>query len=482
MCVFFGFTGTAFAQTSLVITEIMYDLPGTDSEHEWVEIHNPGSSAVTLVGGIGGGSWRFNDGSNHTLAETPASGSMTLNAGAYAIISANAATFLADHPTFNGTVIDTVMSLANSGDTLKIIDGEGNISDTVTYTSSQGAVGDGNSLQLSGSSWVSGTPTPGANAVGSSGTTTTSQNTSNTNTQADTTAAAEVKKKVIADEPAHIQSEISVPLVGITGMPIRITTTVHGTHAEERRWGEFRYAFGDGTGKTKKVSDPFDHIYEYPGTYVLTFEYRSYAYLEKPEATSRHVIEIREAGVHVKTNADGTLDIVNDSDYEADISGWTLQQDATSFSFSVGTAILPGKSIRVNPKQFGFSTNGNFTLVLSSGVPIQQTEPVLAAISTKEKQVTNEPVAIYVPKEAPPTVLADIEKNAPLLLEANALGAVSESKKESRSSVIPFLVGLVGIIGGSIYALKYAKLKKAETPTPNESKEIADTIRIIDDE
>jgi len=43
----FFFTNTAFAQVA--ITEIMYDLEGSDSGREWVEIHNTSSAEIDLA-------------------------------------------------------------------------------------------------------------------------------------------------------------------------------------------------------------------------------------------------------------------------------------------------------------------------------------------------------------------------------------------------------------------------------------------------
>ena len=41
------------------ITEIMYDLEGTDTDREWIEVHNETGTEIDLTG------WKFYDGSNH---------------------------------------------------------------------------------------------------------------------------------------------------------------------------------------------------------------------------------------------------------------------------------------------------------------------------------------------------------------------------------------------------------------------------------
>ena len=132
------------AINDVVINEIMYDLPGTDSKHEWIEILNTSDTEIDLT------DWKFNDGSNHILNEPPKNGgqgSLKISAGEYLILTGDATIFLTDHPGFSGTVIDTVMSLKNTSATLKILHSEGNEINSVTYESTWGADGNGKTLE-----------------------------------------------------------------------------------------------------------------------------------------------------------------------------------------------------------------------------------------------------------------------------------------------------------------------------------------------
>ncbi|MDI6591699.1 MAG: lamin tail domain-containing protein [Patescibacteria group bacterium] len=128
---------------NLIITELMYNLEGKDNLHEWVEIYNRGKEDIILLGGHSPGSWRFNDGKNHLLNIE----ALTISPGQYFILADDAQTFLADHPGFKGVVIDTVMSLKNTSETLKLIDGEGKEVENVTYQNSWGGNGNGKSLE-----------------------------------------------------------------------------------------------------------------------------------------------------------------------------------------------------------------------------------------------------------------------------------------------------------------------------------------------
>jgi hypothetical protein len=134
----------------IIIIEIMYDLSGTDDKHEWVELYNNGDSPVDLTG------YKFNDGdtaTNHALnvpPENDSRGSMILNAGDYALLAGNAATLAADLPAYDGTIIDTVLSLSNTGTTLKLLDKDGLEISTVSYNKDLGAAGNGRTLEWDG--------------------------------------------------------------------------------------------------------------------------------------------------------------------------------------------------------------------------------------------------------------------------------------------------------------------------------------------
>lgn len=153
------------ADQDLIVNEIMYDFPGSDTGHEWVELFNSGDSPITIIGGSTTGAWRINDGANHLFSSTAAQGSMTVGAKEYVIIAQNTATFLSDRPGFSGSLIESSgLSLGNTSATVGLrIGSGGTIWGQATYQNDQGAKGDGNSLQRkTDGSWLAAAPTPGS--------------------------------------------------------------------------------------------------------------------------------------------------------------------------------------------------------------------------------------------------------------------------------------------------------------------------------
>lgn len=165
----FVFSSPVFAvDQDLIINEVMYDFPDSDTNHEWIELFNSGDSPVTIVGGSSGGSWRINDGSNHTFGATAVQGSMVIDSQDYVIITKSASTFLADNPGFTGNIIESSISLGNTSATVGLrINADGALWGQLTYQNTQGAAGDGNSLQkTSDGSIIAALPNPGvANAT-----------------------------------------------------------------------------------------------------------------------------------------------------------------------------------------------------------------------------------------------------------------------------------------------------------------------------
>ncbi len=149
----FGIT-TVFAQ--VIITEIMYDTPGTDTKHEWIEVYNNGNEAVNLS------NWKLKEGgTNHNLAWVK--GTSMLTAGSYAVIADDATIFLADFSQFNATLFDSTFTsgLSNSGEELAIVDETGTTISVLTYLPLPLASGKGSALCLVNNWWKECLPTPG---------------------------------------------------------------------------------------------------------------------------------------------------------------------------------------------------------------------------------------------------------------------------------------------------------------------------------
>lgn len=129
------------SEQDLVISEIMYDIDGADSGHEWIELYNSGPEELIVSS-----TWRFFDGSNHNI--NLYQGTSTIASQDFFVLADNSEQFLLDYPNFIGNLYDTVMNLPNSSSSLAIsFDGGASYALEEQYDSFWGADGDGYSLE-----------------------------------------------------------------------------------------------------------------------------------------------------------------------------------------------------------------------------------------------------------------------------------------------------------------------------------------------
>lgn len=125
---FFAYTPSVLAtDTDIVITEIA---AYQQSDHEWIEVYNKGTTAVDLTG------WKFFESdTNHALSAFR--GDLTIDSGEYAVIADNAANTAADYPAYTGTLIDSSWSTLNeSGEIVAIKSVAGIAIEQFTYIAS----------------------------------------------------------------------------------------------------------------------------------------------------------------------------------------------------------------------------------------------------------------------------------------------------------------------------------------------------------
>jgi len=138
----------------IVINEIMYDLSGSDSRREWVELYNKGTTTVDLSG------WKlYENETNHSLSQHQ--GGLLLAENSYAIVADNSEIFLEDNPLYTGILIESAFSLNNESE-LIAIKNQTLLIDSFSYNAEMGASGNGNSLQKFDDKWEEALPTPGA--------------------------------------------------------------------------------------------------------------------------------------------------------------------------------------------------------------------------------------------------------------------------------------------------------------------------------
>jgi len=320
---FLALSRVAFAAVS--ITEIMYAPSGADDDHEWIEIYNDGT--VTDVS-----AWKFFEGGvNHGL--TLHQGNATLPSGGYAIIADNAVKFLQDFPSYSGALFDSSFSLLNSSETLSLKDDQSNVADSVTYDAAWGAKDDGNSLQKTGGSFSAAAPTPGSGIAGSGGETPSSEGTA-----ASTSPSSSGSSSSNWPVEPQIFANAGPDRIAVAGADIVFEGKASGLQKEPIENARFVWNFGDGVrAEGKKVS----HAYRFPGDYIVVLDVASGYY----SASDRARVQVEASAVTIARVGDGFIELMNGSNHELDLSGWTLRSSGTLFVLPDHTVIAGNKKL-----------------------------------------------------------------------------------------------------------------------------------------
>ena len=523
----FVFLPVSFAKAAVVFTEVMYDPAGTDDKHEWVEVFNNGTSAVDMTkyflqtDGVGS--------SYHAITSV---GSTTLlPAGAYAIIAQDAPTFSIDQTGFSGILFDSSWSdLSDSaGKTLVINDANKTALDQYTYDPSIGASNDGNSLQKNSSDvWVSALPTPGFATYDTSTNNTSSSTEENTSAQSGSTSANDTSSTNTATSSVIYSStpiptvQLVVPRTVIAGVPVNINYSVSGTDTIPLNSKTFRVSLGDGAEHYDYSQNVFSHVYAYPGTYVVYFEYMQNPYnINDPKNLSiRRTIEVLPSPVVISdTNIDGSVEISNPEAREVDISGWILRSLSNPlmyFTIPDNTIILPGKKIIFSKDITGFVYENIQTLELSlpSGVSVAVYDGSDTSLggNTQENSVSDTVETSYANTQAAPTSqVAVIKKSTNISnnsgnvhtanysatlsqgdvdsqvsstgtgtqIQAEALSSINTTDSQNHDSFpfVPVALGFAGVVIVSLYTIKTLNASHVNGGQEND----ADRIRIIED-
>jgi hypothetical protein len=339
--ILFGWFLPSIVNAQAVITEIMYDVEGTDTGREWIEIKNIGSEEIDLS------AWKFYEANtNHKIT---AMGSSILSPGGFALLVDDPAKFKTDNPIFSGLIFDSVFSLGNTGETVVLRDQNAADIDTVTYSSESGANGDGNSLQKTAAgTWVSAAPTLGEDTVA-----TISENPSQENEKhedkddspqtVDSSYSSHQSQSTIFS--SYEEPELAITSgrsrLGYVGVPIEFEAKLK--KAKNVSMGNSItsvWSMGDGS----QMSGQFiSHTYEFPGEYNVIVNSDNGGV----HAVSKSKVKIVEPKVLIKSVDEKGIEITNLDSSELNIGGFVLTTKDKRFVIPADTIISAKSTIKI---------------------------------------------------------------------------------------------------------------------------------------
>ncbi len=316
--IFFLFCVTSIF--SLQITEINYDLEGSDSVSpgEWIEIYNDSTSEIEI-----GNIKFFESGAYHNINEYGSSG-IVIPTGAYAIVAHRADLFFDFYPTFTGLVFDSSFSLLNTGEVLTLTDENQLELDSFTYTQEDGAAGDGNTLHKDGASIVAGLPTPGEIYQQS-------QIQDNEPEEETTISSSSTTQDLKTSYEIIVEGNLFAGVVN--------NFFVRAKKGSQTIIPSVHWNFGDtNTAEGNKVF----YFYEDPGTYHITASNK-----KTGDVITTLVVVITEPTIRIERNGK-EYKLLNLSNSSINVSKWSVtDKEKTLFVFPKHSILLRNQSIKL---------------------------------------------------------------------------------------------------------------------------------------
>jgi hypothetical protein len=309
-----------FVFAQILITEIMYDLEGSDSGREWIEITNIGSESLDLT------NWKFYENqTNHGLSIYQ--GDVNLGTLESAIFVADSDKFLADWPNFDGVIFDSSFSLNNTGELLSLRDPELIDIDSVQYLSDWGADGDGNSLQLINTEWLPAVPSPGVYSSGSI-----QEEDEVTEVTEEKSSSGSKWTPMVNFPNGEIKTRIIAPKTILSGASTFFRSESLGVENEKLENARHLWNFGDGS---IREGEQVLYNYIYPGEYLIYLDVSS----ENFNTNDKIYIKVVLSPLSISEAKNEFIKLLNDSKEEIDMSFWIIQAGEKFFHIPKNTFV-----------------------------------------------------------------------------------------------------------------------------------------------
>ncbi len=443
---FLAFSGIAHAD--VIINEVAW-MGTTGSQYgEWVELYNDSSSDVSLA------NWKLYEAGGSTLIFTL---SKTISANSFLVIERTTASSPDPLPSVNDESGSFGGSgLSNTGEFLVLKDANNNTADSLDFSSGWPA-GDADTkdtMQKSGSAWITAMPTPDAeNKTSSSSGSGNGSGNGTGETETETTTPTKTTPVVVPT----IKTKITAKTTALAGLALDMQGGATGFLGETLYYGKYFWNFGDGDSTETKSIDKFTHTYFYPGDYNVILEYYRTDNLETPDATDKMTIKVTAPSVSISAvgnSSDFFVELSNSSDVDVDISKWMLVSGMKNFTFPKGTTLQAKKKMTVSSKitQFIQSDAQGLKLLFPTGeVAYNYGAPRLLARSAKSSS------SLSVAKTENKIASAPTENLQVLPQSLTASVAETESGSGASSSFWIWMSGfiiLLGVASGVVWFMR----------------------------
>jgi hypothetical protein len=419
---------TSIAHASVRITEINW-MGSADSQFaEWFELYNDGADTVNLAG------WKLYEDGGAQLVFTL---TKSITSKGYVLVERTTTSSPDPVPGINDESGPFGGSgFANTGENLVLKDSQGATIQTLDFSSGWPA-GDSatkQTMQWDGSKWVTAVPTPKA-ALGGA-----------TDTGGDTPPSPPPTGGGTAWSMPKITPHIELTI------PKKVYATVSSEYNattfldyDKAYAGVFLWNMGDGTTYKNTVPTVISHIYQYPGTYTVSFAYYKGPYDTKPFLFESDEITVSSPTVSISIVPHKGFQFINSDTVPVDISGWFIVLSDRVIELPPFTLIAPKKTVLMPFSVFTIpDTYLSATLqtperiVINGGTKVSQSASSQTVYRSYSPSISKQPLV----------------DNSSLLASTESAGAVQETTKKPQAKMWIFAVVLVVVIGLFVFLEK----------------------------
>lgn len=412
---------------AVTINEVAWMGGGSSANHEWIELRNDDTLAVSVAG------WTLGDGSNLEIILAG-----TIDSNAYAVLERSS-----DESAAGPAFLIYTGALVNTGATLTLRNDTGAIMDQVAGGENWQEIGGDNvtkeTAQYTSRGWVTAAATPGlSNAAvspsGPSGTNTSSTSTPRVIESSQATSSGIKSKSTGVKSTVRLGSQNPILKLTVDQHDIAYVNQTTSFKVTPSGVGDtiaeslvYTWNFGDSLTATGTT---VSHHYAYPGTYVVTVR----AVYAKNDVTERREITILPATFSITRNEFGDVQLNNDAPYDIDISGYTLA--------GTSNVVLPARSLMVARGTVTIASERLEKIPFGSEITLHDTKRQLVAstlsatssVALPEVSSAVQSGEFRLQKEAAAVILAERVAPAVSVVPTTALSTTTE--EETKTTVL----------------------------------------------
>ncbi|MEZ4211136.1 MAG: lamin tail domain-containing protein [Candidatus Paceibacterota bacterium] len=440
----------AITHANVIFSEIAW-MGTTDSQfEEWIELRNTGSESVSLSG------WKIYKAGGATVLFS-LSGS--IDSGEYLVVCRITASVT--NPLSGGCDLSGSFGgsgLNNTSEHIILKDSSGGEVDEINASGGwlAGSSSTKETMQKSGSGWVTGEPTPGSANV-SGGSDPVDNEDENEEEEEEDMSSSSSSSSTLPSTKKYSKEVVDIKVVDSSvpvGTPVKFSLDTRDLNGANILRGEFFWNMGDGTERYYRRNEKFEHTYDHEGTYIVYLKYYS-TYFEgmEPEVVDKITITVGNPSIIIsKIHGDGSVEIKNTSSQEIDLSSWVIKDVfGRKFLIPDGTYIAGSKTLTFNSKRTKiagmpisiFSPNGSLVSSFSNISTSSTTSSVAKSSSSASSSSSSKVSSENLEKESDEVI------NLNERLTANA----SSSKQKQPSLWMIVFVALLFIVSAFVFFL-----------------------------